>query len=494
MALRLSVQDGTSFSEIWRLLANCYRTVSIRSIAEGPPDKKGYWTGLMVTAVATTQEPGEVAALARRDLETLQTRLSLELLDELGLTQIGLFHDEINASMMNDFVSNLAKGFCVVGGQKLALFRELYDIHTEPHLVAAEGDWVPSGRTSLTGFPFVAYYLSRKASTPPSPILERHLWRSRTDFLEVASVWFGNRSTPRNSAADVFLPIPVSLDTFRLSPNDLSMDLRANSGLFRKLRFVLKARGGEKESTVETFRLSIDDFTEIPTEEGISRFTAAPRFSSPLQVGNTVHLDIFPDNEVVNLTNSARLEPPTPQTTPLAGIPTILKIFLPPTLLKDTILTGKPIVPGEKDPALIFERAVHFLLCSLDIKSVHLGKNVPSVLRREDGLSQGDVDILAENPLTREIYAIQCTLQLPDDKKRDRAVNVARELSLRSGVPVSPIIVTPERAHEVGASNPRLRIIDGAELQALLKAVEEGNIGAARSSFLEASPRLATSS
>jgi hypothetical protein len=468
--------------------------VGIRAIAEGPPNENGYWTGLMVTAVATAHEPREVAEIATQDLENLRNRLGLEDRDDLGLTQLGLFHDEIRTSGMPNFVSDLEKAFCVVGSQKLALFRGLYDISTEPNLIVAEGDWVPSGRTSLTGFPFVAYYLSKKTPTHPSPILERLLRRSRTDFLEVASMWIGNRTTSRDSAADVFLPLPISLETFRLSAHDLSVGIRANADLFGKLCFILKAKGSEKEGTVGTFRLGDDDFTEIPIEEGLSRFTATRHFDPPLQEGNSVHLNIFPDSEVVNLTDWLRLEPATPRKPPLTGIPAILKVFFPAALLEDTILTGKPIVPKEKDPALVFERAVHFLLCSLDIKSVHLGKNVPSVLRREDGLSQGDVDILAENTLTQEVYAIQCTLQLPDDKKRDRAVNVARELSSRCHVTVKPIIVTGESAHEVGASNPDLRIVDATELRAFLEAVEQGDIESARSAFLGASPPLAPSS
>jgi microsomal dipeptidase-like Zn-dependent dipeptidase len=138
-------------------------------------------------------------------------------------------------------------------------------------------------------------------------------------------------------------------------------------------------------------------------------------------------------------------------------------------------------------PDLEFQRAVSHMLSLVGYKIVELGDTFFGTIKRSDGSHLGDVDVIAQDTETRRMYAIQCTISPPNNRKIDVIANIANELRMR-GLPIEPLIFVRDFATEVKKNTRRVKVIDIEDLLNILKQLRTENVKEAKRILAESLP------
>jgi len=113
------------------------------------------------------------------------------------------------------------------------------------------------------------------------------------------------------------------------------------------------------------------------------------------------------------------------------------------------------------------------------MKVVEIGDTLFGTVKRENGSSVGDIDIIAQDFQTAKLYVIQCSIS-SEMSDISSSVNITHQLR-RSGFQVEPLIIVRDFAiPEIKNNKSRVRVIDKEDLTKIVQALKIENINEAK--------------
>ncbi|MDI6799001.1 MAG: hypothetical protein QMD12_03370 [Candidatus Aenigmarchaeota archaeon] len=472
----ISLRRDVGFDELWKDLGECYRSLNIRCIAEKDGDT---WRNLMVIGLLSRRSVDDMRKETEHDYSFLR---SLKIGE---IEKLGVFYDVAEAQYTPTYIGDMETGRITLANQPIYL-REGYDRHSlysDPRIIRF-GEY--------REYPHINYeFYSRD-----SPIISEEL-RNRIlslGFLygidELSLQWLKISVTAFTINSIIVMPLYFNvIDSLVQSEGEFCIKYKAHKILRPKLKVLLalrKYQGENRYLTIENKFFNPEDISSHDVNEDFSICEARYTFKALPSLDDEVYFRMI--SELGVLSHERRIVKELMKRAEFKEeFLNFFTKFIDRDRLRD-ILQGKEYLSKSKiDPAIEFQRAISSLLSLMDFKNIELGDTRHGTIKRSDGSHVGDVDVIAQDVETKRMYAIQCTISPPDDRKIDVIANITSELRVR-GVPVEPLIFVRDFATQVKKNVRRVRVIDLEDLLHVLKLLQEENIKEAKRMLIEYLP------
>jgi hypothetical protein len=447
-------------------LGGCYKSIDVRCLALKDNEK---WKNLMTIAFSSMKEKSEIEKEADKDFSMLK-ELKVNEIEELGI-----FNEVFVPENFPYFVERMEKGEITLNHQSI-LLRQGYESHgitNSPRIIPFE-DY---GR-----YPVTNYELYGSSIEIPRELSEKLESLGLLHGIdEISSIWLKMRYiTGYGINAIIILPIYFNLKTFELSGNEFSLSLKVHKCLYPKLEAILalRERFNEASRAVENKLIKSNEFSCLPANSEFLECKVKYKFNTFLNL----------ENEICFCIRSSKLGVLSYERKLVKDIVKKIEFkepfmnFLTKFITLETIenlLEGKQQLLKKKDPSTEFQRLVSYLLSLLNMKVVEIGDTLFGTVKRENGSSVGDIDIIAQDFQTAKLYVIQCSIS-SEMSDISSSVNITHQLR-RSGFQVEPLIIVRDFAiPEIKNNKSRVRVIDKEDLTKIVQALKMENINEAK--------------
>jgi len=468
------LKQGLGFSEIWRELKDCYRTLAIRCIAV---EEDETLKNIMTVAFLTNRKRDDVQFEVKHDYHTLE---------KIGIPKVKglrLLYDVKGSLETPSFIEEIKGGHVNIAGETVELSRGYEKTSVVGHSRV-------SGYPETDMYPTLIYECSGEASGNKKKVSKISENLKEVGVLsgidDVGLRWLKvPYITSHCINVIVNFPLYVKIASLpSLKDREFKISLRVHQKLQEKFQFTISLLRKEFyiETTLESDRYSLSKLQEIKKEQDyiilqlIHRFSVLPNPEDLIFYALSGRLGIIYRQKLL----VKDLLPKRYQESLLNAFLFFMEID------KFTrILTGEEKVKKKKkplkEPAMIFQRMVAWLLSLLGFRVLEIGDTAFGVIKTKDEVAITDIDILAEDPEESKIYAMFCSVTSVEDKKIDAIMNAVDELR-RNNVHIVPLVVVRSKAPALKQKLEKYGIkgIDRDDLLKVIELLRNGNIPEAR--------------
>ena len=465
-ALRLNRR--LKFKELWSELGECYKGVDVRCLALKKNEK---WENLMIVAFSSMKEKSEIEKEADKDFSMLK-ELRVNEIEELGI-----FHEVLSPEYFLDFVEKMEKGEIILNHQSI-LLRQGYEYH----------DIIDSLRVipvdEYGRYPVANYELYGKPVEIPKELSEKiESLGLLSGIDEIALTWLKMPHVIEYGInAVIVLPIYFDLKAFEITDNEFSLSFKVHKCLYPKLEVLLTLReriSHETSRTVENKLVKSNEFSSSPVNSEFLECKVKYKFNTFLNLKNEIYFCIK-SGKLGVLSHELRLvEDIVKKIEFKEPFMNFLTKFIAPETVEN-LLEGKQQLLKKKDPSTEFQRLISYLLFLLNMKVMEIGDTLFGVVKRKDGTTLGEIDIIAQDFQSGKLYAIQCSISSPEMKDISSLTNISYQLR-KDGFQVEPLIIVRDLAvREIKENKSRIRVIDKEDLLKIVQALKMENVNEAK--------------
>jgi len=471
--MSLELKHQVSFKEIWEILGDCYRTLSIRCLAV---KEEGTWKNVMIVAWLSLKDQNNI----RRDTENEFLNLS-----ELGVTNLenlALLYEVKSSEETPKFVEDLKTGKITIMNQPVEVSEEVKKIY-----VSKYPRTIDIGNETK-GYQTISYELGGGSfSSREEALISERL--KELGILggidEVGLMWLKLPNVRAYSInAIINLPIYLKLhDLPKMQNRKFHVSFLLHKELRDKLRLLIALRrrypGAEVTMESSKYKLSqvetssfLNDFVVCSIEH---EFKTMPKLEDYVYFNLSCKLGaIFKDSQSVrDMYFTERLGSGEEFLNSLIRFVSIES--LESILLKEEDI-GKR---GVERADIKFQRSIAWILSAIGFKIAELGDTKYGVVRRRNGVDIGDVDILIQDPESKKVYAVFCKVNPVESKDIDTTVNVVDKLR-RDGLLIEPIIFIGSLAPESKENIRKVKVLDRDDIVKILQLLRVNNLSEAK--------------
>jgi len=276
------------------------------------------------------------------------------------------------------------------------------------------------------------------------------------DFDELARSWLGLDSSQYSTNVHIIIPIYATVGEIQYQGgNEIKATLKMDQRLFKNSTIWLRRQPQDNLAPILE-RIKYDATScENVTQDGFVYISLRHRFSG-MGLYDRISISLLHNELGLLRQEETSISIDSAASDPLSKT---FALFDAGKKMEEYLLDAK----DDDD----FVSSVSWLLEIVDMRAIKLA---PAEAVRENKHEKGSADIIAYDSQTHEIFAIDCTIGVPQSAKIDNIKNTADYISRKITLPVKAVIVTAKKcptAKEDARKN-NVKIIDYADLEKII--------------------------